>query len=375
MSAPSQEAALQEIIDLGLSNPFQPENSARWRVMMLRRQVPSGTDIKGWGQWWSGLPGQKKSMDAPAIAMGINLFRSARGPGAKPDSARVARILPEDMQAQVMEVIHRADAVERALEMMVGDSSTMRRLREETWSAALGQNLALLPGLTRTLQSTPVLIQGDTGTGKELVARALCKSMSGKWEQKPKWTAAPAESVHLGSIPQELVSSALFGHKKGAFTGALKDQDGVLERCNRGVVFLDEVAELPPETQVKLLRVLQEGMARPLGSSKEVEAAPRLISATHQNLEAFVEQGKFRQDLYHRISAVVIHLPRLCQRLEDIEALADVEIKNIDRALRPQVKEAFLAFMKNRGEEYTWPGNIRELHGVVRNLALEQRTV
>jgi two-component system, NtrC family, response regulator GlrR len=166
------------------------------------------------------------------------------------------------------------------------------------------------------------------------------------------------------------VEDVLFGHEKGAFTGARDSQPGVLERCHEGVVFLDEVADLPLKTQVSLLRVLQEGTVRRLGvGAKERPARPRVISATHKDLHALMAKGLFREDLFHRLSACVLHLPPLCERREDIPLLAEHELRSVSPALQPILKGEIDAFLEQHAG-YSWPGNVRELTKVVHSLAL-----
>lgn len=217
----------------------------------------------------------------------------------------------------------------------------------------------LLDHVTKT--RIPVWIWGESGTGKELIARAL--HFNSPRSDKPFVTE------NCSSIPENLLESELFGHKRGAFTHADRDRVGLFEQANGGTLFLDEVADMSLPMQVKLLRVLQEGEVRHLGSNKKVKIDVRLVTASNQDLAVLVREGKFRQDLFFRINGMTIALPPLRNRKPDIPALVHYMIKNISAAndLKPSKvsKEALKFFY-----DYDWPGNIRELEGFVRNLLL-----
>ncbi len=210
--------------------------------------------------------------------------------------------------------------------------------------------------LGRAAQSThPVLILGESGTGKELVARAIHANGPG--------AGKPFVPVDCGSLAPTLIESELFGHVKGAFTGAHRPNDGLLVAAGSGTVFLDEIGELPLELQAKLLRALQEKEVRPLGGSHAVPIRARVLAATHQDLEGMVEQGKFRRDLYYRLNVVKLTLPPLRERKEDIPLLAAHFLERNSR----EMGRAFhlgaetLAFLA----EYSWPGNVRELSNAI----------
>ncbi len=210
--------------------------------------------------------------------------------------------------------------------------------------------------LGRVAQSThPVLILGESGTGKELVARAIHTNGAG--------AGKPFVPVDCGSLAPTLIESELFGHVKGAFTGAHRPSDGLLAAAGSGTVFLDEIGELPLDLQAKLLRALQEKEVRPLGGSHAVPIKARILAATHQDLPAMVEQGRFRRDLYYRLNVVKLTLPPLRDRKEDIPLLAahflERNSRETGRAFRLSAETlAFLA-------EYPWPGNVRELSNAI----------
>lgn len=206
-----------------------------------------------------------------------------------------------------------------------------------------------------------VLITGPSGTGKELVARAI--HSNGSRAQKP------FIAINCGAIPKDLVESELFGHKKGAFTGAINDKDGVFVAANKGTVFLDEVGEIPLNQQVNLLRVIQEREVKPIGSNQMVNFDTRIIAATNKDLEHEVEEGNFREDLYYRLNVVEIPLPILQQRKEDIPLLAHHFLKKYSRELNRPVKgitsDAMGALIS-----FEWKGQVRELENIIERAVL-----
>ncbi len=229
-------------------------------------------------------------------------------------------------------------------------------------SPAMMEVFHLLDHVTET--PIPVWILGESGTGKELIARSLHFN-SGR---KPK----PFLAVNCSAIPENLLESELFGHKKGAFTHADRDRVGLFEQANGGTLFLDEVADMSPSMQVKLLRVLQEGEIRPLGASKSVKVDVRLVTASNKDLEKLVEEEKFRQDLFFRINGLTIRLPPLRERREDIPLLVNHFLEKISRDFKLPVSEvsdeAFEVLL-----QHPWPGNIRQLESVLRNALLFAR--
>jgi DNA-binding NtrC family response regulator len=211
-----------------------------------------------------------------------------------------------------------------------------------------------------------VLITGESGTGKELIAQAI-HSMGNR-------AARPFVAVSCGAIPETLIEAELFGHEKGAFTGTVGAREGYLEQAGDGTLFLDEIGELSMNTQVKLLRVLQQREFSRLGSSRTIPLRARVIFATHQNLEAMVAAGQFRQDLYYRIHVMTIPSPALRERAEDIAALAMHFLQQYSEMYEKPMREiepAAMAMLSN----YAWPGNVRELENVIQRaiiLAPEQ---
>ncbi|MDD4870187.1 MAG: sigma 54-interacting transcriptional regulator [Kiritimatiellae bacterium] len=213
--------------------------------------------------------------------------------------------------------------------------------------------------------SSPVLLLGETGTGKEVIANAIHMTSPRR--------EAPIIRVQCGAIPETLLDSELFGHEKGAFTGAIQDKRGKFERADGGTIFLDEIAELTPAAQVKLLRVLQEKQFERLGGTKTISVDVRVIAATHRDLQEMVRKGTFREDLWFRLNVFPIHLPPLRLRKEDIPSLVQyfVERKSREMNLRAPLRLADGAM--ERLLSYDWPGNVRELQNVVeRALILTQ---
>lgn len=254
------------------------------------------------------------------------------------------------------------DAEKRAADHAQNESLALREEieRVEMFEEIVGASANLRDALARVVKVAPtdstVLITGETGTGKELIARAIHKrsSRSGK----------PFISVNCAAIPKDLIASELFGHEKGAFTGALQRRIGRFEQAEGGTIFLDEIGELPAETQVALLRVLQEREFDRLGGTHPIHANVRVIAATHRDMQAAIANGSFRSDLFYRINVFPVEVPPLRERREDIQLLVEYFI---DRFSRKAVKK--ITRISKRSLEklkaYSWPGNIRELQNVI----------
>jgi PAS domain S-box-containing protein len=232
-------------------------------------------------------------------------------------------------------------------EEIVGSSEPLRRV--------LG-----LVGKVAPTDST-VLITGETGTGKELIARAIHK-------RSPR-AAGPFVSVNCGAIPQSLINSELFGHEKGAFTGAMQRHLGRFELANRGTIFLDEVGDLPSETQIALLRVLQERSFERVGGNRPIPVDVRVISATNRDLDGAMADGRFRQDLYYRLSVFPIHVPPLRERAEDVPLL----VKYLTQRYAAKLGKRITSVGRRTMElltAYDWPGNVRELQNVIQRAVI-----
>jgi len=213
--------------------------------------------------------------------------------------------------------------------------------------------------------SSPVLLVGETGTGKEIVANAI-------HNLSPR-NGGPLITVNCGAIPESLVDSELFGHEKGSFTGALTERRGRFERADGGTVFLDEVGELPPQAQVRLLRVLQEKEIERVGSSQSVKVDIRIISATHRDLETMVAEGQFRADLYYRLGVYPIRIPPLRERKADIPALVRHFIEKKAHEMGFHTPPVMAKGAVDRLLEYEWPGNVREVANVVERALIQSR--
>jgi len=230
----------------------------------------------------------------------------------------------------------------RSRDTLLGDSAIMQTIRSTIAKLARSQ--------------APVYISGESGTGKELVARLI--------HSKGPRNESPFVPVNCGAIPSELMESEFFGHKKGSFTGAVSDKEGLFQAANGGTLFLDEVAELPLHMQVKLLRVIQEKAVRPVGEQKETPVDVRVLSATHKDLARLVESGDFRQDLYYRINVIELKVPSLRQRREDIPQLAQHVLEKLAREQNiatPQLGPVAVETL----QRYSFPGNVRELENIL----------
>ncbi len=228
----------------------------------------------------------------------------------------------------------------RSRDTLLGDSAVMQTIRHTIAKLARSQ--------------APVYISGESGTGKELVARLIhAKGPRNEHRFVP---------VNCGAIPSELMESEFFGHRKGSFTGATSDKEGLFQAANGGTLFLDEVAELPLSMQVKLLRAIQEKAVRPVGEQKESPVDVRILSATHKNLVGLVEEGAFRQDLFYRINVIELKVPNLRQRREDIPQLAEHILARLSPGddgiqLNPETLHSL--------QRYAFPGNVRELENIL----------
>ena len=212
-------------------------------------------------------------------------------------------------------------------------------------------------------QSSRVLITGESGTGKELIARAI--------HDNSTRSKAPFITINCGAFPETLLESELFGYMKGAFTGANENRRGLFQAADGGTIFMDEIGNMSLTMQVKLYRVLQEGKVRPLGSNEETSVDVRVIAATNKDLEKEIAEGRFREDLFYRLSVIPIHLPSLRDRREDIPLLARAFLERFVKSMN-KIIEGIEPEAMRRLEVYDWPGNVRELENTIeRAVALE----
>lgn len=229
---------------------------------------------------------------------------------------------------------------------IISDSDAMQRI------------FSLINKVAKT--NSTVLVLGESGTGKELVARAIHKTSGRSGKLVP---------VNCGAIPEEILESELFGHEKGAFTGAIASKVGRFQLADQGTIFLDEIGEMSPKLQVKLLRVLQERVVEPVGAARSVEVNVRVIAATNKDLREEVRQGRFREDLYYRLQVVPVELPALRDRGDDVALLSNYFLERVAEqngmtplAISPEAMSAL--------RSYTWPGNVRELENIMERLAI-----
>jgi nitrogen regulation protein NR(I) len=265
---------------------------------------------------------------------------------------------------------------EELLDVVAPAVAHARRMSEPVELGEAGSARAALIGRSRAMQNlykeigrvaptlATVLIQGETGTGKELVARALY--------QHGDRAARPFIAINCAAIPETLLESELFGHERGAFTGAQAQRIGRFEQAHGGTIFLDEIGDLSPGTQSKLLRVLQEKCIQRLGSNETIPVDVRVLAATHRDLEAAIREKEFREDLFYRLSVVVLRVPPLGARTEDIPDLVKFFIQRYARDLSvetPSIQPSAIAWLQTQA----WPGNVRELENVVRQALLLAR--
>ncbi|MBO7640256.1 MAG: sigma-54-dependent Fis family transcriptional regulator [Bacteroidales bacterium] len=232
-------------------------------------------------------------------------------------------------------------------QQMIGESEPIRHIREMIEKVA--------PTDAR------VLITGPNGSGKELVARSL--------HQQSARSAMPYIEVNCAAIPSELIESELFGHKKGSFTSAVKDHKGKFEQADGGTLFLDEIGDMSLAAQAKVLRVLQEKKLTPVGGDKDIEVNVRVVAATNKNIKEEIEKGTFREDLYHRLSVIIIRVPSLDERKDDIPLLVEYFTQQICAESGKPVR-TFAPGAVALLQERSWPGNIRELRNVVERLLI-----
>jgi transcriptional regulator with GAF, ATPase, and Fis domain len=254
------------------------------------------------------------------------------------------------------------DKIKRYRDLLIEDNRFLsKELSSRTGEAIIGRDGGLANVMQMVQQVAPlnntVLLLGETGTGKEVLANTIHFSSSYK--------DGPLIKVNCGAIPENLIDSELFGHEKGAFTGAIAEKRGRFERANQGTIFLDEIGELPPQAQIRLLRVLQNREIERVGGHKSVPVDIRVIAATHRNLESMVQENRFREDLWFRLNVFPIIIPPLRQRKDDIPALTVHFIGKKSREMGIKYMPPIAPGALERLRQYNWPGNVRELENMV----------
>jgi len=283
--------------------------------------------------------------------------------------AHLISLLHEPFATTLSNILQHQEIL-RLKDMLVEDNRYLHRENLKlTGDTIIGANFGLKQVMYLVQQvahlESPVLLIGETGAGKEVVANAIQSSSSRR--------DRPYVKVNCGAIPESLIDSELFGHEKGAFTGAVSTKKGYFERAHTGTIFLDEIGELPIAAQIRLLRVLQQHEIERVGGNETIGVDVRIISATHRNLEEMVRDGKFREDLWFRINVFPIIIPPLRQRMEDVPALVGHFLERKSRELKIRNLSVLAPGTMEQLQRYAWPGNVRELENVVeRALILSQ---
>jgi transcriptional regulator with GAF, ATPase, and Fis domain len=312
--------------------------------------------------------GQRGSaMSYAALLEKIEILRSTLRWATRLERSDIEKLLRQanTLRDEVMQLSHKerfvqAVSAEPAAEQSVGERRQGLLARSFVFEGTFGDNPKLLDALEIAEKAAPtdlpVLVDGESGTGKELMAKVI--HANGSRADKPYI------SVNCGAIPDSLLESELFGHKKGAFTGAANDRKGKFESAHRGTIFLDEIGELPLQGQVKLLRVLQSHEIQRVGSDETISVDARIVAATNKNLRRLIEQGTFREDLFYRLSVIHLTLPPLRERKDEIPLLiawysdeAAEALKRRPVAMAPRLRDFLL--------RYSYPGNIRELRNIM----------
>ena len=252
----------------------------------------------------------------------------------------VASIRDFKKAMEIVDVV--SDSDNGVFKDIIGSSPSMERVKE------------IIKAVSKN--NSTIMLRGESGTGKELFAKAIHK-----FSDRKNKKFVP---INCAAIPSNLIESELFGYEKGSFTGAIKSKDGLFKEADGGTLFLDEIGELPLLMQAKILRVLQEGVVRRIGSNKEEKVDVRIVCATNRNLEDMVKEGEFREDLYYRLNVIPIFIPPLREHIEDIPNLVTFFINKLNKKLNKNILGADIEFI-NKLLAYTWPGNIRELENII----------
>ena len=262
-----------------------------------------------------------------------------------------------------------AQAAEKALEARASHQASLQSVNAEDFSLIIGQSAAIQKAIELARKVAPtnasILLTGETGTGKDVFARAIHQASLRK--------AQNFVALNSAAFSREIIESELFGHKAGAFTGAIKDKKGLLEEAHEGTLFLDEIGEMPLDLQSKLLRVLENGEFLKVGQTKTQKVDVRIIAATNRNLEQDSNNGQFRQDLYYRLATFSIHLPSLNERPEDIPSLVEHFTQQFSQKLQKLIRNSSPAFLKAL-QQHQWRGNIRELRNILERACILSET-
>jgi DNA-binding NtrC family response regulator len=377
MTGANSDAVLQQA-ELVLSNPFAARGNEESRAS--RKAAESAIASAGLASIMKfRKEGQDKGARRLALAFALIELSAGRKPAFLESRGKHAQLL-SSIGLPVTAVANTAAAAARctiALRELAGVSTVMEEVRAAAWRACFGESIYEAIRLRPLIREQNVLILGETGTGKELLAQAIATAES---------LEARCQALNAAAIPRELLESELFGHVRGAFTGAHADREGKITAASGGTLFLDEIADLSQELQVKLLRVLEEGVLTPVGSNKPATVDVRYICATSQPLASLIDGGRFRLDLYQRLAGVVIEIPPLRDRPEDIRPIAQHLFRRHASRLDDSdqsgsestahisrltlVEARFVAWLEGKGKDQAWPGNVRELQSQVRSWVL-----
>ncbi len=349
---PDEAVALDEWLAAGRASLLASDHRSR----ICRALVPVGLE----GSVIAG----PLSVDGKPVGV-VLLHAHGTGRFGRPEVAQVQALLePLSVAFENDQRLHELSRMREALE--ADRRALLSRLeRQDITETVVGESSGLRSVMQRVEQvaptDAPVLILGETGSGKEVIARAI--------HARSRRAGGPVVRVNCGAIPPELVDSELFGHEKGSFTGAVNARKGWFERADGGTLFLDEIGELPPAAQVRLLRVLQDGSLERVGGHRPITVDVRIVAATHRNLETMVAEGRFREDLWYRISVFPVRLPALRERPQDVAPLAAhfaqrAGLRLGGSALAPSARDIELLM------RYAWPGNVRELAAVIERAAI-----
>lgn len=302
--------------------------------------------------------------------VGFVMLRTSGTDRYSEEHARLMLMLHEPFAIAMKNALQHQELL-RLKDMLTDDNQYLRRqIRDLSNSEIIGADIGLknvmeMVGQVAKLDS-PVLLLGETGVGKGLIAKTIHYASSRN--------NGPFISVNCGAVPETLFDSELFGHEKGAFTGAVAMKKGRFERADKGTIFLDEIGELPPQAQVRLLHVFQERYIERVGGTAPIPVDVRIISATHRNLEEMIRTGRFREDLWFRMNVFPIQIPPLRQRKMDIPALAYYFAEKKSMELKLQEKPRLAPGAIDRLMEYNWPGNVRELENIIERELIQYGT-
>jgi DNA-binding NtrC family response regulator len=339
----ARELVATEYVDVVLTDIRIPRLDGLALLRSIRESAPDVIVVMMTAHWSQDSADWAEARTAGAAALFEKPFRDVN------DVTRHVRQLLESRRLRHENVVLRETTADQGFAGIIGRSPIMLEV------------FRLVETVCRT--NSTILISGESGTGKELVARAI-HSLSLRRDR-------PFVAVNCGAMPEALLESELFGHVRGAFTGADKDKKGLIEAGDGGTIFLDEIGEMAPTMQVKLLRVLQERKYRRVGGTEEQSSNIRVIAATNRDLPKLVGEGKFREDLFYRLNVIPVKMPPLRDRADDISLIADHFLAKYNREMNKSI-EGFVPEAVAALRAYAWPGNVRELENVIeRAVALE----